>query len=150
MSAWTLRDARPDDLEDLVRVWRRAVEATHDFLTPADVDGFEAQLRRDLPRAAARVAVDPEHDTVVGFLAARGGEVDMLFVDPTVHGRGAGTALLEDVARHHAVLTVDVNEQNPAARDWYGRRGFVECGRSATDADGRPIPILHLRRTAPR
>ena len=35
-----LRPARPDDTGALVDVWRRAVEATHDFLTPDDVSEF--------------------------------------------------------------------------------------------------------------
>jgi putative acetyltransferase len=148
-TAWSLRDASPDDLEDVLRVWRRAVEATHDFLGQADVDGFEVQLRRELPRLVLRLATDPGDGSVVGFLTARGGEVDGLFVDPSVHGRGAGTALLEEVAAHHPILTLDVNEQNPAAREWYRRRGFVEVGRSATDADGKPFPIIHLRRSEP-
>lgn len=148
-SPWLLRDADPGDHDALVRVWRRAVEATHDFLSVADIDGFEEQVRGILPRAAIRVACDPEDGVVVGFLGARGGEVDMLFVDPDTHGRGAGTALLEEVAAHHPILTVDVNEQNPVARAWYRRRGFVEFGRSATDADGLPFPIVHLRRSTP-
>jgi putative acetyltransferase len=146
---WLLRDAVPDDHEALVRVWRRAVEATHDFLTVADVDGFEEQVHGILPRAAIRVACDPGDGAVVGFLGGSDGEVDMLFVDPGVHGRGAGTALLEDAAAHHPILTLDVNEQNPAARAWYRRRGFVELGRSATDADGKPFPVVHLRRSTP-
>ena len=143
---WPLRDAEPDDHEALVRVWRRAVEATHDFLTDADVDGFEEQVRRALPRAAVRVACDPGDGSVVGFLGGSGGEVDMLFVDPAAHGRGAGTALLEEAAARHPILVLDVNEQNPAARAWYRRRGFVEVGRSETDADGKPFPIIRLRR----
>jgi putative acetyltransferase len=75
--------------------------------------------------------------------------VDGLFVDPAVHGRGVGTALLDDAAAHHPVLTLDVNEENPAARAWYARRGFVETGRSETDDEGRPHPLLHLRRVTP-
>jgi putative acetyltransferase len=47
------------------------------------------------------------------------------------------------------VLTVDVNEQNTYAAAWYLRRGFVTIGRSETDADGRPYPLLHLRRVTP-
>jgi hypothetical protein len=60
-----------------------------------------------------------------------------------------GTALLDDAAAHHPVLTLDFNEQNPAARAWYARRGFLETGRSETDEDGRPYPLLHLRRVTP-
>lgn len=141
-----IRDAVPDDLEALVGLWRRAVEATHDFLTTTAVDGFEARLRDELPRAAVRVAAGPD-DEPLGFLAARGGEIDMLFVDPPAHGRGVGSALLDDVRA--PILTLQVNEQNPAARAWYGRRGFVETGRSDTDADGFPYPLIHLRRVTP-
>lgn len=141
-----VRDAVPADLEVLVALWRRAVDATHDFLDPAHVADFEERLRRELPRAAVRVAVGPD-DGPLGFLAARGGEIDMLFVDPSAHRRGVGTALLDDVRA--PILTLDVNEQNAAARDWYRRRGFVETGRSETDADGLPYPLIRLRRVTP-
>jgi putative acetyltransferase len=43
-------------------------------------------------------------------------------------------------------LTVDVNEQNPAARGFYEALGFVVVGRSPLDDGGRPFPILHMRR----
>ncbi|HEY2224410.1 acetyltransferase [Actinomycetospora sp.] len=144
---WEIRDADPADLDTLVAVWRRAVEATHDFLPAGAVEELEPRSRAEIARAAVRVATGP--DGPVGFLGGSGGEVDMLFVDPEVHGRGAGSALLDDAAAHHPLLTVDVNEQNPSARAWYARRGFVEIGRSETDADGRPYPLLHLRRVTP-
>lgn len=144
---WAIRDADPADLDTLVGVWRRAVEATHDFLPASEVDELEPQARAEIARAAVRVAAGP--DGPVGFLGGTGGEVDLLFVDPAVHGRGAGSALLEDAGAHHRMLTLDVNEQNAAARAWYARRGFVEVGRSETDADGRPYPLLHLRRVTP-
>ncbi|MFC5062439.1 acetyltransferase [Actinomycetospora atypica] len=143
-----IRDAVEDDREVLVGIWRRAVEATHHFLTAEAVDGYEGQVRAALPRAAVRVATGPD-DEVVGFLAGSGGEIDMLFVDPAVHGTGAGTALLADAAAHHPILTLDVNEQNPAARAWYRRRGFVETGRDEVDGDGSPYPVIHLRLATP-
>lgn len=143
-----IRDAVDGDHEVLLGVWRRAVEATHHFLTPAAVDGYEEQLRGALPRAAVRVVTGPD-DEVVGFSAGRGGEIDMLFVDPAVHGTGVGTALLDDAAARHPILTLDVNEQNPAARAWYRRRGFVETGRDEVDADGSPYPVIHLRLSTP-
>ncbi|MDL5158690.1 GNAT family N-acetyltransferase [Actinomycetospora termitidis] len=141
-----IRDSVPADLDALVGVWRRAVEATHDFLTTAEVDGFERRLRGELPRAAVRVATGPD-DGPLGFRSGRGGDVAMLFVDPVAHGRGIGTALLDDVRA--PILTVDVNEENPRARDWYRRRGFVEIGRSETDSDGLAHPLIHLRRVTP-
>jgi putative acetyltransferase len=141
-----IRDSGPVDLEALVGIWRRAVEATHDFLTTTAIDGFEARLRTDLPRAAVRVAAGPD-DGPLGFLAARGGRIDLLFVDPDAQGTGVGTALLDDVRA--PILTVEVNEQNEAAWAWYRRRGFVGTGRSETDGDGLPHPVIHLRRVTP-
>ncbi len=41
---------------------------------------------------------------------------------------------------------VDVNEQNTQALDFYLRRGFHVVGRSPLDGQGRPYPLLHLRR----
>lgn len=141
------RPAVTSDAESLVTVWRRAVEATHHFLTSADIDGIEQDVRMYLPQMNdLRVAV---HDDVpVGFIAQDDGEIHMLFVDPAVHGRGIGSALLADVARDHAVLHVDVNEDNASGRAFYAARGFTTRGRSELDGEGRAFPLLHLRREA--
>jgi putative acetyltransferase len=47
-------------------------------------------------------------------------------------------------------LTVDVNEQNAAARGFYAALGFDVVARSPLDETGRPYPILHMRREAPQ
>lgn len=57
----TLLHLRPDrgavDQPDLVRIWRRAVDATHDFLAPADRDQIQAKLAADyLPAVSLTVA----------------------------------------------------------------------------------------------
>ncbi|HWR84880.1 MAG TPA: acetyltransferase [Rhodoglobus sp.] len=141
-----LRAARADDHDALLAVWRGAVEATHDFLTPDDVAFYAEAVARYLPvMSDLRVAADAG-DRPVGFLAQDGGEIHMLFVAPQAQGGGIGTALLEDVAREHPVLRVDVNEQNPSGRRFYAARGFEQVGRSETDGEGRPFPLLHLRR----
>ncbi len=41
---------------------------------------------------------------------------------------------------------LDVNEQNEGAVRFYAARGFAEVGRSPLDGEGRPFPLLHLRR----
>lgn len=145
------RAAGPDDAAALVAVWRRAVLATHDFLAPADVDRYEAVVRAGLP--ALTVTLAERQGRVLGFVALTvagdGARVEMLFVDPDVHGSGVGSMLLRHATADRPVVELDVNEQNPRARAFYARRGFVEVGRSALDGDGRPYPLLHLRRIAP-
>ncbi|WP_207841897.1 GNAT family N-acetyltransferase [Williamsia soli] len=142
-----LRDGAPRDTDRVVAVWRTAVEATHHFLTPTDIDDYERRLASHfLP--AVHVVVAQHDGDIVGFSGTSGHRLEMLFVDPRVHAQGVGSALLNHLANEVGAVDVDVNEQNPGAVAFYRRRGFDPVGRSPLDSDGRPFPILHLRRTA--
>jgi putative acetyltransferase len=54
--------------------------------------------------------------------------------------------LLTEISHEFAVLRVEVNEQNPRARAFYAARGFGQVGRTEIDGEGRPFPLLILRR----
>lgn len=140
----TIRSSRgPEEFPRLVRIWRSAVDATHDFLADEHRDEIEARLASDyFPQVALRIA---EIDGIpVGFAGASGTSLEMLFIDAAEHGRGIGTALLNAVIAEFGVSTVDVNEQNTQAATFYRRHGFRQVGRSPLDEAGRPYPILHL------
>ncbi len=72
----------------------------------------------------------------------------MLFVDPALFGCGLGRRLVGMAVERWNVGSVDVNEQNPAARAFYERMGFRVAGRSGSDAQGNDFPILHMRLAA--
>lgn len=150
--SYRIRAAHADEHVRLLSLWRRAVEASHDFLTPADVDWYQEIVAGYLPLMAdlrVAVAVDAYADgdgSPLGFIAQDDGHIHMLFVDPRTHGRGVGTALLAEIATEFAVLHVEVNEQNPGARAFYAARGFLQVGRAEVDDQGRPFPLLRLRR----
>lgn len=132
-----------DEWPRIVAVWRGAVEATHAFLTPADVDGYEQRMAADfLPAVTLTVATVDER--IVGFSGLADGTLEMLFVDADHHGEGIGGALLRDALARVPGLRVDVNEQNPQAVGFYRRHGLRETGRSETDGEGRPFPLLHF------
>lgn len=137
----------PAEVGELTATWKRAVEATHHFLSAADIATLEAEVRFEyLPGADDLwVAVDAD-DQPQAFLGLSGSHIDALFVHPDAHGTGIGSALIAFAGDRHPVLTVDVNEQNPLACEFYRRRGFRDVGRSPVDDQGRPFPILHLRR----
>lgn len=137
----------PTELPRLVEVWEAAVRATHDFLEEADIVRFRATLPEALGRMRL-ACVRGEDGRVLGFVATGDGNIDMLFVDPAVHGAGIGRALVEHAARAEGATTVDVNEQNPRALGFYLRLGFVVERRSDHDSMGNPFPLLHLRRGA--
>ena len=131
----------------LVRIWRSAVEATHDFLAPEDVDFYESRMLSDYFPAVELTVAEIE-GTPVAFSGLADNSLEMLFVDNTYRGYGAGSALLSRAIERHPDLRLDVNEQNPQAVGFYQHRGFVVLSRSATDGEGRPFPILHMGRSA--
>ena len=71
------------------------------------------------------------------------------FLAPEHQRRGGGRLLVQHAQRIHGELTVDVNEQNPAACRFYEKCGFVTTGRSERDSTGRPFPLLHMRLSNP-
>lgn len=124
-------------------IWRRSVEATHDFLDPLDADRIEQEL---IPSyfPAVHLTVAEADGTVLGFAGVADGCLEMLFIDRDARGHGVGTALLREAISSQGVMRVDVNEQNPGATGFYLHHGFEQIGRSNQDGDGRPYPILHL------
>ena len=141
-----LRAATTGDRPELVRIWRRAVEATHTFLAPSDIDEIEAQVRTAaLASLTITVAERPEGGPV-GWIGVHGTKVEALFVDPAAHGQGVGSALLDAATAAMPHVTLDVNEQNPSAIGFYERHGFVAVGRSERDGEGRPFPLIHMWR----
>lgn len=141
----TIREARPDDHDALLEIWLRSVRASHAFLTESDIQAL-LPLVRDAALPALELWVlcsDDDDGAAIGFLGLAESKVEALFLAPEWTRRGGGRMLLDHARRLKGRLAVD--EQNPEATRFYEANGFVMVGRSETDADGRPFPILHLR-----
>jgi len=152
MSAdWRIRRSRTADLDALVALWERSVRATHDFLAEADIEALRPLVREALTDDALELWVLTEKtDVPIGFMGLDDHDIAALFLEPAHRGRGGGRRLVAHAqSLRDGSLTVDVNEQNPAARGFYQALGFVVVGRSPLDDDGRPFPLLHLRRPRP-
>jgi putative acetyltransferase len=144
-----IRAGAPDDVPRAFEIWRAAVDATHGFLTPEDRAEIDVMVAKDfLPNVLLWLAVD-DADRAQGFLVMDGEMIDALFVDPAVHGRGIGTALLAHALTLAPHAIVDASEQASNALPFYEARGFVRTGRSETDPQGRPYPLIHLRYAGP-
>jgi hypothetical protein len=83
-----IRPSRPDDGDRVVEIWRGAVDATHDFLVPADRTAIDALVCNFLPAAPLWLAVNA-HDRPVGFMLLEQGHIQALFVDPRHRGAGS-------------------------------------------------------------
>lgn len=131
-------------LAELTELWERSVRSSHEFLSEDDIIGLRGDVRtKALPALELYIAVDDQGGTL-GFMGMHGNNVEALFIDPPHAGKGVGRALLDHARAMHGTLKVDVNEQNPEALRFYEQYGFRRTGRSATDSDGRPFPLLHL------
>ena len=141
-----IRRGTPEDVPRALEIWRAAVDATHGFLAPQDRAEIDEMVATTfLPNAEMWVAAD-EQETVTGFLVMDGEMIDALFVDPALHGQGYGTLLLRHALALSPNATVDASEQATNALPFYLRRGFRVVGRSETDGQGRPYPLIHLAR----
>jgi GNAT superfamily N-acetyltransferase len=78
----------------LIAIWRRSVDATHDFLSKEYRAELEDLVSAFLPEAPLWVAVT-EKDEPVAFMLLTGEHMDALFVDPTVRGCGVGKLLID-------------------------------------------------------
>lgn len=144
----TPADERPEALVDeLTALWRASVEATHHFLTPAEVERIAAYVPDALRQVPLLATARDDEGRALGFGGADGDNLEMLFVAPAARGTGVGTALLAHAVEEWGVRRVDVNEQNPAAHGFYEHRGFRVVGRSERDSQGDPYPMLHLALT---
>jgi len=140
-----LRPSTEDDYPRLTAVWKAAVEATHDFVTPEEIAGWEPRIASEfLPAAEVTVAVDGSGEPI-GFIGSDGDSLEMLFVDPGFHGRGVGRALVEYLMKDHDSLNVEVNEDNPGAVAFYEKLGFRAFDWTELDSEGNQHPLVHMR-----
>jgi uncharacterized RmlC-like cupin family protein/GNAT superfamily N-acetyltransferase len=145
-----IRESNPADLDALLEIWIRSVRATHTFLTEDDIQALLPEARSELALPSLELWVLCSDDTrPIGFVGLSGSSVEALFVAPDQVRRGGGRLLLDHARRQRGALSVDVNEQNPEAVNFYLENGFEVIGRSPTDRAGRPFPLLHMRE-APR
>jgi GNAT superfamily N-acetyltransferase len=128
----TLRLARPDEHDELEELQRRASLELPEYRDQliANPDAIylpEGQI------ANGQVIVAELGGEIAGFAAVVGGELDGLFVEPDLWGRGVGRALA-DAATHEArkrglALTVTAS---PRARRFYESCGFTVEGEEQT------------------
>lgn len=129
----------------LVDVWERSVRKTHAFLSEGEI----AEIKPFVPQALTSVetlVVAKVDGLPVGFMGVQDGRLEMLFLDPKARGRGLGRALLTYGIEQLGVNELTVNEQNPQAVGFYEHLGFKTYRRTETDEEGRPYPLLYMRR----
>jgi putative acetyltransferase len=134
--------ATEQDFDALTELWEASVRATHHFLKPADLGYYKPKIRNEYLYAVELFCSKKDDGTIEGFLGTSDEKIEMLFIDPTIRGKGIGRSLLAYAIHTLGKTKVDVNEENEQAVGFYQHMGFRVVSRSEKDGSGKPYPIL--------
>ena len=138
-----VRDAQPDEIEQLARVWYDAWQDAHAALAPAELtrvrtlESFRQRIQDGL--ATFRVAGPP--GSPVGLCVVRGDELYQLFVSASARGSGVAVALLADGEALLAASGVQTAWLacaigNDRAARFYEKHGWRRVGTMQNRLDG--------------
>ena len=131
----------------LLNLWEKSIRATHDFLNEQQILQIKQLIIHHHYFDHVQLFHVEHEQKIVGFLGLAYEKIEMLFIDPQYFFQGIESNLI-DYAVSLGMKAVDVNEQNKTALNFYQQHGFQQIARSEMDAEGNPLPILHLRRTS--
>ena len=145
MEIVSIKDRNSNIIQELTALWRRSVVQTHTFLTVKDIDEIEKYVPQAL-KEVKHLIVAQKEDEYLGFMGIENKKLEILFLAPQYIGQGVGRKLVEYGIKEHQIIEVTVNEQNPNAVDFYKHLGFNTYKRTDFDEQGRPFPLLYMRR----
>ncbi len=134
----------PADYIELIEIWEASVRATHDFLKEEDILFLKPLILEQYFDAVDLRCVKDDVGNILGFIGVAEGNIEMLFILSSCRGQGIGTLLTDYAIKNQGATKVDVNDQNPQAVVFYEHIGFKVVGRSTTDGQGKPFPLLHM------
>jgi len=135
-----IRGAKQEDLPFLLKLWEASVRSTHLFITEEDILFYKDVVKNVLSGPVTIYCIEI-YEAVYGFMVIDKGSLEMLFIDPVHLHQGLGTLMLQ-FAIKNGVNTVEVNEQNYPAVNFYKRAGFQVLNKKNVDGFGKPYPIL--------
>lgn len=136
-----------DLLDDLLNIWEESVATTHHFLNKEEIAKIKTFVPHALKTIPKLVIVEDDKQKPIGFMGVSGQKLEMLFISPKWFGRGIGRALLTYGIESFAINQLTVNEQNPAAKEFYQHLGFQTYKRTDFDEEGNPYPLLYMSLT---
>lgn len=133
-------------IQKLLEVWESSVRATHLFLSEEEIIHIKKYVPQALKAVSYLFIALNEEKSPMAFMGIEGQKLEMLFVSDKERGKGTGKELITYGIRKEQIWEVAVNEQNPLAVGFYEHMGFQVYKRTECDEQGRPYPLLYMRR----
>lgn len=145
----TIEPAAAADAAEIARLHRAVRTTSLPWLPDCHSPAEDLVFFRDTVLPASRVFV-ARTGAIIGFIAARPGWIDHLYVAPAAQRRGIGQALLAIARTGQVELRLWTFQRNHAAIAFYTAQGFAEERRTdGHDNEEREPDVLMLWR-APR
>ena len=133
-------------VEQLLKVWESSVRATHLFLSNEEIENIKKYVPQALKEISYLILFNDESNRPIGFMGINHQMLEMLFIAAKNRGHGIGKQLLNDGVEKFNINELAVNEQNPQAKGFYEHMGFKVYKRTELDEQGKPYPLLYMRR----
>lgn len=133
-------------IAQLTDVWEQSVKETHLFLSESEIAEIKPYLPMALQEISHLIVAENEDGVPVGFMGIEHRKIEMLFISPESRGKGIGKEFIRYGIETLSIDEVTVNEQNPQAIGFYEHMGFMVYKRIDLDEQGRPYPLLYMKR----
>lgn len=123
-----IREFEINDLKEVMEIWLNENVKAHDFISKKYWEEMYEVVVNILP--GAEIFVYLCENRIVGFIGLEKEDIQGLFVDSKMQGKGIGHALVEKAKEKHLTLSLKVYEKNVKAFCFYEKQGFIPHGRS--------------------
>ncbi|MFC4174065.1 GNAT family N-acetyltransferase [Microvirga sp. GCM10011540] len=132
-------------MESIARLHRHVRRTSLPYLPDLHTPEEDLAFFRNRVFPAAEVWLAESEAELAGFAAVREGWLDHLYVSPSRHGRGIGSALLARAKESRRQLDLWTFQANGQARRFYERRGFRLVELTDGSANEERVPDARYR-----
>lgn len=127
-----------------VNIWEDSVNATHIFLSKAEIKNIKQYVPKLLQEVPHLIVVKSGNE-LMAFMGVNNQKIEMLFVKNKMRNQEIGKSLINYGIKTFQINEVTVNEDNNQAVSFYEHLGFKVFKRTNLDEQGNPYPILYMK-----
>jgi putative acetyltransferase len=138
-----IRKYKASELSELLMIWEAAALLAHPFLN-SDFHHKVKKAMREVFLPQSNTWVYETNEGLAGFISMHNNEIGGLFVHPSKHGKGIGSALVGHMKQFFETLEVEVFEKNAIGKPFYERNGFEQTHEYTHEDTGEKV--LRMRK----
>ncbi|MPM08306.1 putative N-acetyltransferase YjaB [bioreactor metagenome] len=139
-----IRDFRPEDIDDVMRLWLDTNILAHDFIDSGYWRANFEAVKKMIPKAA--VFVYEQDGDIRAFIGLMESFIAGIFVSNDFQSKGIGKLLLDHTKDKHGELSLNVYKKNSRAIRFYSREGFIISAEQTDENTGETELIMKWKK----